>query len=272
MHKKSNIVVGITTFNNEMLRVSVPWIGKIRQKFTLVIYNDNPMATITRRQIRRLGYCGDLIIINSDENVGQFRARMAIVDTAREIHPKWIIFCDDDDILSDTDIPNVADDNFAIIQNSIILRHRVDNLLRVMDNPTDFDIDGENVELVRPHMGLAGTPVRASVLFGLAKILPDMYDTIARIDEKFEFYPPVDAMMWNFVNIYARHINPNAVPIYMDKINYIQNKIDTARMKYGRLAQPARSVDDHYHRAIAKYNAVLHDAIGVAAALRGTDD
>ena len=116
MHKKSNIVVGITTFNNEMLRVSVPWIGKIRQKFTLVIYNDNPMATITRRQIRRLGYCGDLIIINSDENVGQFRARMAIVDTAREIHPKWIIFCDDDDILSDTDIPNVAKRQYSHFQ------------------------------------------------------------------------------------------------------------------------------------------------------------
>ena len=78
MRKKNNIIVGLTTFDNEMLRVSVPMLGKIRQKFTLVIYNDNPMTTITRRQIRRLGYCGDLRVINTNENMGLFRARMEL--------------------------------------------------------------------------------------------------------------------------------------------------------------------------------------------------
>ena len=269
MHKKSNIVVGITTFHNEMLRISVPALGKIRQKFTLIIYNDNPMTNVNRRCIRKLGYCGDLIIINTDENIGQLRARMAIVDAARDLRPEWIVFCDDDDILTDLEIPHVADDNFAIIQGGIILRHRVGDLLRAMENPGDIDVDGENTELVRPRLAVAGTPIRAKALFGLAKIMPDMYDAIARIDEKFEFYPPVDTMMWNFVNIYARHVNPNAVPIYMDKINYIKNEIDTARMKYGRLARPVRNADEHYRRAIEKYDTVLHDAIGVAAALRG---
>ena len=65
MHKKSNIVVGLTTFDNEMLRISVPAIGRMHQKVTLIIFNDNPTTTITRRQIRKIGYSGDLQIINS---------------------------------------------------------------------------------------------------------------------------------------------------------------------------------------------------------------
>lgn len=268
MRKKNNIVVGLTTFNTEMLGISVPALGKLRQKFMLIIYNDNPMTNITRRQIRKLGYCGDLTVINSDENIGEFRARMAIVDAAREMRPDWIVFCDDDDILSDIDIPNVSDDNFAVIQNAIILRHRVGDLLRAMENPNDIEPDGENTELVRPHVGLAGTPVRVNILFGLARTLPDLYDMIHKIDEKLDFYPPVDAMMWNFVNIYARHQNHNAVPIYMDKINYIKNELDTVRIKYNLLAKPARNIREHYHRALDKYNTALH-AVLDAAALRG---
>ena len=138
MRRKPNIIVGLTTFNNEMLRISVPALGKIRQKFTLIVHNDNPMTTVSRRQIRKLGYCGDLQIINANENVGELRARLAIIDAAQALNPDWIIFCNDDDIMTDIEIPNVSDDNFAIIQNAIILRHRVGDLLRAMECATDI--------------------------------------------------------------------------------------------------------------------------------------
>lgn len=268
MRRKNNLVVGLTTFHNEMLRISVPALGKLRQKFTLIIYNDNPMTTISRRQIRHLGYCGELLIINTDENLGELRARMTIVDAAHAINPDWIIFCDDDDILSDIEIPYVANDNFAIIQNSVVLRHRVGDLLCAMERPSEIDIDGENVELVRPHIGLAGVPIRARIFNEMARIMPDIYDAIQKIDDKIDFCPPVDAMMWNFTNTLARHINPNAVPIYMDKINYIQNKIDTPRIKYGRLARPARNVEEHYQRVLTKYDDALQSAL-TARAPRG---
>lgn len=268
MRRKPNIIVGLTTFNNEMLRISVPALGKIRQKFTLIVHNDNPMTTVSRRQVRKLGYCGDLQIINANENVGELRARLAIIDAAQALNPDWIIFCNDDDIMTDIEIPNVSDDNFAIIQNAIILRHRVGDLLRAMECATDIDVDGENVILRRPNIGLCGTPVRAKTLFGMKHIITDAMDAVSKIDDKLEFIPPVDAMMWNWVNIYARHLNPNAVPIYMDKINYIKNELDTARMKYGRLARPARNADEHKHRVLAKYDAAFTAALN-AAALRG---
>lgn len=269
MRKKNNIIVGLTTFDNEMLRVSVPMLGKIRQKFTLIIYNDNPMTTITRRQIRRLGYCGDLRVINTNENMGLFRARMEIVNAAHDLDAGWIIFCDDDDLLMDIEIPNVSDDNFAIIQNALILHHRVGDLLRAMNNPSEIDVDGENVELARPYVAMAGTPVRADILFGVARMNSGFYDAIKKLDDKLEFVPPVDAMMWRFVNAYAHHMNANCAPIYMDKIGYIKNKLDTVRMKYGRLTRPARNIDEHYRRVLDKYDAIFRDALATAAALRG---
>lgn len=269
MRKKNNIIVGLTTFDNEMLRVSVPMLGKIRQKFILIIYNDNPMTTITRRQIRRLGYCGDLRVINTNENMGLFRARMEIVNAAHDLDAGWIIFCDDDDLLMDIEIPNVSDDNFAIIQNALILHHRVGDLLRAMNNPSEIDVDGENVELARPYVAMAGTPVRADILFGVAHMDSGFYDAIKKLDDKLEFVPPVDAMMWRFVNAYAHHMNANCAPIYMDKIGYIKNKLDTVRMKYGRLTRPARNVDEHYRRVLDKYDAIFRDALSTAAALRG---
>ena len=273
MRKKNNIVVGLTTMNTELLKISVPALGKLCQKFMLVIYNDNPMATVSRRQIRKLGYCGDLQIINGVENIGTLRARMAIADAAIRTgnnYPDWFIFCDDDDMLVNLDIPNVSNDNFAIIQNAVIIRHRVCDLLRVMENPSDFDIDGENVELARPHIGFAGTLIRAKVIYGLFGAIQKIMDAIQKIDDGLDWRPPVDAMMWSFTNIFAKHENPDAVPIYMDKINYIKNEIDTPRMKYGRLAHPIRNAVEHYRRALAKYDAAMRAMLD-AAALRGDD-
>ncbi len=269
IRRKNNIVVGLTTFYNEKLRISIPALSKLPNKFTLIIYNDNPMTTISKRQIRRLGYCGDLLIINTNENLGELSAKLNIINAANEIKSDWIVFCNDDDLLIDLEIPSVSCDNFAIIQNAVILRHKVSNLLRVMENPSNFDIDGENVELARPNIGILGTPIRAKVLFGLSKIITDVIDKIKKIDEKLDYYPPISAILWNFVNIYTRNTNPNAAPIYMDKINYIKNSIDTSRIKYGKLAQPARNADEQYRRALEKYETILQSTFNSAAAPRG---
>ncbi len=269
MRKKHNIIVGLTTFNNEMLQISVPALGKLHQKFMLIIHNNNPTTTVSRRQIRRLGYCGDLQIINANENIGELRARIEIVKTARETNPTWIVFCNDDDLLIDLEIPHVANDNFAVIQNAVVLKHRISDLLRVMSNPLDFDIDGENVTLLRPNVGIAGTPIRATVLFGLVKVLQQIINDISKLDEKLNFYPPIGAMMWNFINIYARHINPNSAPIYMDKINYIKNDLNTAGTKYNILARPVRNPEEYYKRALEKYDALLQAALNTNAAPRG---
>ena len=267
MRKKNNIVVGLTTVNTDLLRISVPALGRLRQKFMLVIYNDNPMETVSRRQIRRLGYCGDLQIINGTENIGTLGARMAIADAAMcsGQMPEWVIYCDDDDILTDLEIPGVSPDNFAIIQNTIVIRHRVCELLHAMDNPSDIDIDGENTILMRPHIGFAGTLVRGKTLRKMFIVVGTVVDAIRKIDDSLDWRAPVDMMMWSYLNMFARHENPDAVPIYMDQVNYIKNEIDTSRIKYGRLARPVRNVDEHLRRVLAKYDALMRTALDAAA-------
>lgn len=275
MRKKNNIVIGLTTMGNEMLQISVPALGKLRQKFMLVIFNDNPVETVSRRQIRKLGYCGDLEIINSVENMGTLGARMEIVNFVRNkmpAKPDWIVFCDDDDMLIDLEIPDVADDNFAIIQGAYLLNHRVADLLRAINSPNELEPDGENIELARPHIGFAGTPLRTNILFGVADIIPEINDAIQKVNDELDYRAPVDLMMWNFVNMYARAVNPDAVPIYMDKINYIKNNLDSTRMKYGRLTRPVRNREEHYRRALAKYDATFKTALDIARARMGTQN
>lgn len=261
--KKYNLVVGLTTFDVNMLCISVPALGKLDKKFLLIVHNDNPTVTITRHQIRKLGYRGDVRIINSAENVGTFMARMAIVSAALRDAPSatWVVFCDDDDILTDIDIPHVSSDNFAVVRNMAIVRHRVSDLLRVMHDTSDIVVDDENVVLVRPHMGFVGTPIRISALAGLMSVLHGVIDDIRRIDDDMDYCPPYDAIMWTMLNTYVRFVNPDAVPIYMDMVGYIAIKLDTNTIKYGRARMPARAVHDHYARAVARFDAVLRAAL-----------
>lgn len=265
--KKSNLVVGLTTFNNEMLRISVPALGRLRRRFVLIIHNDNPATTITKRQIRALGYHGDLHIINSTENMGTIAARFNIVSRATRDAPsaQWITFVDDDDILMDIDTPNVSPDNFAVVQNMVIVRHSVRDLLRVMANPNDYLIDDENVVLARPHIGMVGTLVRMGTMVGMVNALNEYMGKISEIDSDIDYRPPYDAIMWAMLNEYAKSVNPNAVPIYMDRVGYIAIKLDSASTKYGRNALPARAVRDHYARAVARFVGVLHTALAAPA-------
>lgn len=261
--RKNNLVIGLTTFRNEMLRISVSALGKLKQKFLLIIHNDNPATTVSRRQIRKLGYRGPLMIINSLENMGTLRARLAIISAVAKLKhvPEWIIFNDDDDLLINLDVPRANSDIFAIIQNMIVLRRRVVDLFRVMDKPTEYIVDDDNIVLDKPHIGFAGTLIKTDLLIKLATIWTGVIDKIQQIDDGLDYRPPVDAMMWSGVNIFARHINPNAMPIYMDRVNYIATNIDTAIIKYGRPDCPTCNVGEHYARAISRYDAVLRAAL-----------
>ena len=268
LKKPKHLVIGLTTFNTELLAISVPGLVKLGKKFILIIHNNNPQARVSRRQIRHLGYRGHLIIINSPRNLGLLGARLAIISRIEfeQISSEWMIFCDDDDLLINSEIPNVDENNFAIIQNSIILRHRIIDLLRIMNNPSCYTIDNENVVLDKPHLGIAGTLVRTRVMIGMKNILETVRDKISEISDSLNYLPPTDAVMWSWLNIYATHINPGAAPIYMDKQNYVITNLDSAQTKYGRPVAPLHNPRQHIAYTLSLYDKVFIDA------LRGTPD
>jgi len=249
---KGRLIVGIATFNVELLRVSVPVLARLRQKIFLIIYNDNPSARLTRRDVRRMGYRGDLHIINGNGG-GKLHAQMEIAAVAQHVSPnsQWIIFVDDDAILTDAAVPDVSGDVFAVVQNSITVRKNLADLFRAMDAPENISPDGDGLILARPNMGLAGTAVRIQTVAGVYRALHNLFD--GANDDILDAGDISNAVMWSWINTYARHENPAATPIYMDCVNYIKTDFNPRPIRTG-----TRS------RAIAKYDAFLTDALAAA--------
>lgn len=271
LKKKVRVVVGMTTFYNDFLGLSVPALRHLPSDFMLIVYNDNPDTTIKRRQIRRLGYSGELRIVNGAQNVGTLQARLNILEYihAHNIVPQWVVFADDDDVLVNIDTPNVNTDNFAVIQNMAVIKTRLVDVMRLMHNPTECVPDNENIELVRPHVGMAGTLVRWDAMRRMGDILRQMQVAISDIDESLSCRPPVDRMMWNALTIISRNDNPQANPIYMDSVNYVATRLDTARTKYGMAVAPAKNAAAQIERALAKYDAAIKRHLAKGAAPMG---
>lgn len=261
--RKSRVIVGLTTYYNENLIISMSGLARLGKNITLIIHNDNPDIKLSRRRIRHMGFQGRLHIINSDYNKGTLDSRLEIIKYAKEhkICADWFLFADDDDIVLNLNIPRIEGNHFAIIQNMAVVRTRLVDVLRVINNPDNFTIDNENVYLVRPHIGLAGTLVRMENIWQLGDILGRIRQEISDIDESLDFRPPVDMMMWSAVNIIARHYNEKTTPIYMDELNYLAIDIDTAQIKYGMQIQPQKNPQQQIMNALAKYDTAVRNAL-----------
>ena len=231
MARYNDLIIGLTTFNHEFLNISIPGLGRIGKNTTLIIYNDNPCRKITRRKIRRLGYRGKLYIINSGENVGQIRARIAILDLIKKskISGDWFMFANDDDIILNTRVPDVDENNFAVMGNAVVVRSRILDVLRVMENPMDFTIDGVDITLIAPSVNMAGTFVRTSHIIGYGNCLAAMMDKVLDIVSDAPFHIPVDVIMWAGFVEYMRRTNPEMSPIYMNQTNYLMIKLNSTR-------------------------------------------
>lgn len=264
---KNNLVVGLTTYHNENLAISVPALGHLHKKICLIIYNDNPNTKLCKRDIRKLGYRGKLHIINSPKNVGQLQARLNILEYAHKKYSKhkWFTFVDDDDVLLNANIPNVSTRHFAVIQNMVVIKNRLVDVLRIMKKPTDFTLDNENIYIVRPHVGMSGTLVRMSAALQMLQTLNKIQAEISDIDASLDFRPPVDLMMWSAMNIISRQTDATITPIYMDTINYLATDLDSATTKYGKKILTGKNAQQQILQAISKYDTAVRATVAAAA-------
>lgn len=235
LSKKNHIIVGLNTFNAEFLRISIPALAKLRQSVYLIVHNGNPDTPITGRMIRDLGYRGNLHIINTPAAVGATGARLDILAEAdrRKIKSSWMIFIDDTDILIDVDIPPVAAHNFAVMQNTALIKKSLLDMLRAMDNPRNYKPE----DLERPHIGIVGTLVRTGMMIQTAKALGKMPDV------------GTDATLWGCLQTHAKHLDPCAAAIYMDHTNRISVQLGT---------DPVKKSDD---AIVQKYSELFTDLL-----------
>jgi hypothetical protein len=98
LRRKNYIIVGLTTFHTEFLRISIPALSRLGRDIYLIIHNDNPDARVAKSDIRRFGYRGPMRIINVKKSAGRLFARLDILAAIRALKIKsdWMIFTDDD--------------------------------------------------------------------------------------------------------------------------------------------------------------------------------
>lgn len=226
-----NIIIGLTTFNHEFLQISVTGLARVSKNVTLIIHNDNPCRKLTHRQIRRMGFRGRTHIINTDENVGQIRARVAILDYIRtnKLDSAWFMFANDDDVILNLDAPCIDDNIFAVMGNAVTVGGRLLDVLRIMVNPHDYTPDGVDTVLLSPHISMAGTFVRTKYMLEFGNLLSAKMPELLEIISDVPFVLPSDVIMWHMFLEYMRIIYPTMSPIYMNQTNYLMTKLNNTR-------------------------------------------
>ena len=252
------LVIAITTYDIDALRVSLPPIRRCARDATLIIHNDNPNIELSRQFVRKIGWRGTLHIINSNVNLGEFESRIAVLEyIEREKIPcGWVMFVDDDDALIDATVPAVSELTFAIIQNATTIYESITDIFKI----TPKWVNGSEYGNTGAHFDIAGTLMRrgAAVEFGrfMRSVLPD----VAKIAHGFKYRLPVGAIMWVGLNTFMRVAHPEMSAIYMDRTNYVSIKLGRATQKYGMRVVPMTSAKTFNSNVIKKFGKMFESA------------
>jgi hypothetical protein len=229
---RKNIIVAITTFDPDALRISLPPLNRFGHNLTLIVHNDNPGITLTPRMVRQIGWRGRIHIINADRNYGEMESRIRIAEFVREknISGEWMVFVADDDVLLDVSSPSVPDDIFAVLYNATTVSDKITELFKIAPSWAD----GTKYGKTGPHFDILGTMVRTNIMIEYCNFLRRNLDRIYEFTNSVKYYPPFGAMMSGGLNAYMHACHKNMSPIYMNKTNYISIKLGRAITKYGR--------------------------------------
>ncbi|MCR4918122.1 MAG: hypothetical protein K5912_04250 [Alphaproteobacteria bacterium] len=255
--KKIHRLIVITTFDPVALQVSVPSLSKLGRKFDLLIYNDNPEVQIKKRQIRKLGWHGGLRIVNGNENLGEFNAKLEAIKLAVVGDFDWITFLDDDDMMISVDLPSVGPEVFAVLQNATTLESSHTDLLKI--NKTW--IEGTETGITGPHFDIRGTWIRPNVLREFLEFIPTQMSQLQQIARNLKYRLPVGAVFWLGINAVARMHIPQAKPIYMNKTNYISIRLGWTPSKYGVKNTPPETRSTFYENVIKKFTELFEFAV-----------
>ncbi len=248
--KKKHLLIAITTFDHDALRVSVPMLGCIKQKFSVLIYNDNPDIQLEKKHIRKLGWRGPLTIINGDKNLGELGARLEIIKICSEQSFDWITFMDDDDMIISVDVPNVDDNVFAILQDAHIINTSHVEVLKIMSThavPTDTDKTG-------PNFDIRGTWIRPKYLKEFIMFFEPLSQQFNQIAKGIKTRFPTGAVLWHGINIAVKANHPDVHPMYMNQTNYISIRLGNAKSKYGIKNCPIDTKGDLSKTTIEKFS------------------
>ena len=256
--RKNGLVIAITTYDIDALRISLPPIRRCARDAILVVHNDNPDVELGRQFLRKLGWRGLSYVINEKNNLGEFESRIAILEyiEKEKIPCDWIIFVDDDDALIDATVPDVSESTFAIIQNATTISENITDIFKI----TPKWALGSDHGTTGAHFDITGTFVRYNVAVEFAHFMRSVLPEIAKIAHTFKYRVPVGAIMWMGLNTFMRAVHPEMSAIYMNQTNYVSVKLGHANQKYGLRMVPATSAKTFNANVIKKYTEFFESA------------
>lgn len=257
---KTDIVIAITTFDVDALRVSLPPLRRLHERFTLIIHNDNPAIELRRSMVRKLYPRGKIHIINSEQNRDELESRIRIIEfiRAQKIPCDWIMFADDDDVLIDCGMPSVDKNKFAVVQNVTTLYESLIDVFKI----SHTWVNGAPIGKTGPHFDINGTLIRANILFEFAECLRGIYDSVDKLVQSTKYRMPVSSLLWTGLNSFVRIRHPEMSPIYMNRTNYVAIKLGNTSTKYGRTAPTGATAQ----KAVADITKKFTKLIELAAA------
>ena len=250
-NKKQNLVIAITTYDIDALRISVPPVRRCARDATLVIYNDNPNIELSRQFVRKLGWRGTLYIKNTEKNLGEFESRIAVLEyiVDEKIPCDWVLFVDDDDALIDATVPHVSESTFAIIQNATTISEKLTDIFKITPKWIGDSACGKT----GPHFDITGTFVRYDVAAGFAKFMRAILPETVDLARALKYRAPVGAILWTALNTLMRVTHPEMSAIYMNQTNYVSIKLGHATKKYGMRVAPGNCARAFNATVIKKY-------------------
>lgn len=249
--KKAHLIIAMTTCDMDVLKISVPPLARVAHRTHLVIHNDNPEQKLGIKDIRHLGWRGKITIINSEQNLGELESKIQLINHIKNIPSNWVMLVDDDDVVINTDIPNVSATTFAIIQNATTLRDNLVDVLRI--NPSWST--GTKYGTTGPHFDIRGTLVRHNILTEFCDFITPLIPQMQKLAHTVKYRIPTGAILWNGLNTFMHNAHPEMSPIYMGRTNYVVLRLGRATNKYG-LRNAPKNAD-----VLDKYNEMFEIAI-----------
>lgn len=203
---KPRLNILITSYHYSHLYISLNSVKNMSNNYNcrVIIYNDNPDVTISDYNINTI--CGkqirDLVIINSDQNVGCFYARYNMIKYIEEnqLAADYLIWLDSDDQLLDIDLSSNKD---VINHNGVVVKGFTELFDILLSKEISFT---SKIGDEKPKSGCVGPAYKQQLWIDMLKVYEDWLPTLHQMYGSKRIFEPDDMIYMFMIKWYLAYM------------------------------------------------------------------
>ena len=217
----------VTTYYFSNLRISLPSIQRyikqnLKYSFNLLLSNDNPNLKLTEEYISKfidLSLFNKVVILNTDENLGQFRNRVKCIKRGYEEFQdcKYFMFVDDDDVVLN---PTFDSNKLGIMHHGVVT-HRLLEVLTLIQEPI-INLNNKNFEYEEWKAGCVGNVFNLKEYYRFICDAEGWFPILYEIYGSKRIMEPDDVILHNMWIIWVSFIHGNVASLHdnVDRYSY----------------------------------------------------